>query len=288
MGMVCDKELHTNSNQQPSLQYQQIQFHCNELMKARRAAGMDAIVNEALGYNNFVLSRIYAAFDIRSFRRFRRCHRVHRMYMCISAKMYVGCIRFGLFSDTDIMTEDMIFRAMDAMYLLSTIWRKTHKSNRPYTIRFPKRPPPNHPARFVLPGRNGPSYVTAGDIIEWYLRSEAELGDNACLYPLLLDITDRRAHYMKWLREVTRAAIPESAPFIHLIRPHGLRAGWATDRSRANVPAHVLAAEGRWKNVDAMLKYVRTTLEDLCKTGNYRPLTAAMRASWPFTETFDE
>ena len=249
---------------------------------------MDAIVNEALGYNNFVMSRIYAAFDIRSYRRFRRCHRVHRMYMCISAKMYVGCIRFGLFSDTDIMTEDIIFRAMDAMFLLSTTWRKTHKSNRPCTIRFPKKPPTNHPARFVLPGRNGPSYVTVGDIIEWYLRSEAELGDNACLYPLLLDVTDRRAHYMRWLREVTRAAIPESAPFIHLIRPHGLRAGWATDRSRANVPAHVLAAEGRWKNVDAMLKYVRTTLEDLCRTGNYRPLTAAMRASWPFTETFDE
>ena len=158
---------------------------------------MDAIVNEALGFNNFVLSRIYAAFDIRSYRRFRRCHRVHRMYMCISAKMYVGCIRFGLFSDTDIMTEDMIFRAMDAMFLLSTTWRKTHKSNRPYTIRFPKKPPTNHPARFVLPGHNGPSYVTVGDIIEWYLRSEVELGDNACPCPLLLDVTDRRAHYMK-------------------------------------------------------------------------------------------
>lgn len=288
MGMVCNQELHTNAHQQPSLQYQQIQFHCAELLKARRMAGMDSVVNEALGFNNFALSRIYAAFDMRSYRRFRRCHRVHRMYACVSAMQYTGAIRFGLFAESDIMTEDISFRSMDDTYLLTTIWRKTRKSNRPYTIRFPQKPPPNHQARFVLPGRNGPTYITVGDIIEWYLRSEAELGNNACMFPLLIDIEDRRANYMTWLRDVTRQAIPESAPFVHLIRPHGLRAGWATDRSRANIPAHVLAAEGRWKNVDAMLKYIRTTLEDLCSTGEYRPFTAAMRASWPFTETFDE
>ena len=181
------------------MQYQEIQYHTEQLLKARRLAGFDQIVNEALGYNNFALSRIYAAFDIRSYRRFRRCHRVHRMYMCICSKMYVGAIRFGLFGETDIMKEDMIFRSLDDVYLLSTIWRKTRKSNRPYTIRFPKRPPPNHPARFVLPGRNGPTYVTAGDIIEWCMRSEAELGDDGCMYPLLMDITDRRTHFMTWL-----------------------------------------------------------------------------------------
>lgn len=174
------------------------------------------------------------------------------------------------------------------MYLLSTIWRKTGKSNRPYTIRFPKRPPPNHPARYVLPGRNGPSYITAGDIIEWYLRSEAEIGDSDYLYPLLIDVPNRRASYCTWLREVTRAAIPEAEPFIKLIRPHGLRAGWATDRSRQDVPAHTLAAEGRWNDKRAMLKYIRTSLKDVCKTGTFRAMTPAMRASWPFVETFNQ
>ena len=196
MGMLCNKSLHTNQYQQPSLQYQQIQHHCTKVMKVRRVAGLDSIVNEALGYGKFALSRVYASFDIRSYRRFRRCHRMHHMYMAISVKLDSGCIRFDLFDQTDPMTEDLAFRDLNQMYLLVTTWRKNRKSNRPYTIRFPKRPPSNHSARFVLPGRNGPSYVTAGDIIEWYLRSEAELGETTCLYPLLLDITDRRSHFM--------------------------------------------------------------------------------------------
>ena len=47
------------------------------------------------------------------------------MHVCISvmkrAMKYVGTIRFGLFTETDIMTEDMSFPSMDDMYLLTTI-----------------------------------------------------------------------------------------------------------------------------------------------------------------------
>lgn len=287
MGMLCGHELHTTQYQQPSIQYQQIQHTCNELMRARRAAGLDGVVNEALGYGNFELSRVLASFDVRSYRRFCRCHRVHRMYLCISNMLYTGCIRFGLFDQTDPKMEDLSFRSLDGVYLLNTTWRKTNKSNRPYSIRFPKRPPPNHSARYVVPGRHGPTYISSGDIIEWYLRSEAELGNDDYLFPILRDVMNRRSHYMTWLRAVTRAAMPESAPVIHLIRPHGLRAGWATDRSRCNVPAQTLAAEGRWQDVTAMLRYIRTKLEDVLKTGSYRVMTPAMRATYPFAEEFE-
>ena len=68
MGMVCNQELYTNANQQPSLQYQQIQFHCTEILKVIHIVGMDGVVNEVLGYNNVTLSRVYAAVDMRSYR----------------------------------------------------------------------------------------------------------------------------------------------------------------------------------------------------------------------------
>ena len=122
--------------------------------------------------------------------------------------------------------------------------------------------------------------------MQWYLRSEAEEDDSPYLFPLLLDVVDRRANYQVWLREVTRAAIPEAAEFIHLIRPHGLRAGWATDRSRQDIPSHTIAAEGRWNDVTAMMKYIRTVLKDVIRTGSFRAMTAAMRVSYPFAETF--
>ena len=53
-----------------------------------------------------------------------------------------------MFGNTDPMMEDIVFRAFDELYLLTTTWRKTGKSNKPYTIKFPRRPPPNHPARY--------------------------------------------------------------------------------------------------------------------------------------------
>ena len=287
MGMLCNQELHTTQYQQPSLQYQQIQHTCNELLKARRVAGLDGVVNEALGFGNFEISRVLSSFDVRSYRRFCRCHRTHRMYLCLSNMLYTGCIRFGLFDQTDPRMQDLSFHAIDDMYLLSATWRKTSKSNLPYCIRFPKRPPPNHSARYVVPGRHSPTYISSGDIIEWYIRSEMELGNDEYLFPLLMNVSDRRSHYMNWLRAVTRAAMPEAAKFVHLILPHGLRAGWATDRSRCNVPAHTLTAEGRCHDVTAMLRYVRTKLEDVLQTGHYRMVTPAMRATYPFTEDFD-
>lgn len=286
MGVLCGHELHTSKYQQPSIQYNQLSNHCHDLRKGRRLAGLDGTINEAIGLGNFFLSRVLASFDMRSYRRFRRCDRWHRTYAAMSVMLHPGAIRFGLFEYTDPMYEDICFRDLDDMWLLSATWRKTGKSNRPYTIRIPKRPPPNHPARYVLPGRNGPSYVTAGHIIEWYLRSEAELGQTQFLFPLLINLPNRRSHFQTWLREVARAAIPEAADFIHLIRPHGLRAGWATNRSRQDTPSHVLAAEGRWSDIRAMLKYVRTILQDVCRTGNFRVMTEVMRASWPFAENF--
>ena len=201
--------------------------------------------------------------------------------------MYTGCIRFGLFDQTDPKMEDLSFRSLDEMYLLTATWRKTSKSNRPYSISFPRRPPPNHSARYVVPGRHGPTYVSSGEVIEWYVRSETELGNTEFLFPLLMSVTNRRTHYMTWLRSVTRIAMPEATPFLHLIRPHGLHAGWATDRSRCDVPAQTLAAEGRWKDVTAMLRYIRTKLEDVLRTGGYRVMTSAMRATYPFAEDFE-
>ena len=272
MGEACGFVLCTSRNQQPSLQYQRLQTVKADLKKTRRLAGLDSATNEALATGNFSENMLLSSFDVRSARRFGNIHPQQREFIVIDVMKHTGCMRFGLFRDTDPLREDLIYIAQDDAYALRTTWRKTNKSNRPYTIKFPCRPPANSPARYVLPGARGNTYVSAGKIIAWYLQVtglEHKRGDHL-LFPHLALIMDRRNAYTRWLRKVYTAILPPGSTIPSRIRPHSGRAGWATDRARQNTNKHTIMMEGRWNDPRAMSKYIRTSLRDLLTSSRHR------------------
>ena len=211
-------------------------IHKARLKKARRLAGHDAVTNEALATGNFAVTLLLSAFDVRSKRRFEKLHPTHRELIVINVMQHTGCIRFGLFRFTDILREQLMFSAHLRAQVLRATWRKTHKSNRPYSITFPMRPPPNNPARYALPGARGPTYITAGKIISWYLdiTNLKDAPGHTPLFPCLALVTNRRAYYANWLKTVYKALLPPECNLHLRIRPHSNRAGWATDRARDN------------------------------------------------------
>ena len=92
---------------------------------------------------------------------------------------------------------------------------------------------------------------------------------------------DRRSVYQRWLRFVYTNILPEGSTLPARIRPHSARAGWATDRSRQEVPTHTILAEGRWTDERAMRKYIRTNVRDLSTSSRHRIMPAALRKHWP-------
>ena len=279
MGEACGFVLCTSKYQQPSLQYQQIASMKARLKKARRLAGRDAVTNEALATGNFAVTLLLSAFDVRSKRRFEKIHPTHRELIVINAMKHTGCIRYGLFRFTDILKEQLVFSAHLRAQVLRATWRKMHKSNRPYSITFPMRPPANSPARYALPGARGPTYITAGKLISWYLDITGlkDAPGHSLLFPCLALIPNRRAYYANWLKSVYKALLPPECNLYLRIRPHSNRAGWATDRARDNTNPHTILMEGRWSDIRAMTKYIRTSLRDLLTSSLHRPIPDDMK-----------
>ena len=187
MGEKCGFILCTSRYQQPSLQYQRLQSCKAELSKARRLDGRDREVNEAVAAGNFAVTLFLSGFDTRSLRRVHLLHPMHKEFLAIHVMSHGACLRFGIFRYTDILREDLGFASQDNAHVLTTTWRKTHKSNRPYSIRIPCKPEPGNPSRYALPGIRGSTYVTAGKIITWYLQSTNLMNapGKAKLFPLL-------------------------------------------------------------------------------------------------------
>ena len=205
-----------------------------------------------------MISLVCAAFDLRSQKRMAKLHPWHQMGMAITSGLHSWCGRFGLFNDTDPVVDDLQFAAHDQAHHLMTTWRKTKKSNRPHALRVPCRPPRNSPARYVIPGLRGPSYVSAGQIWTWYL---ANMGlthapGSSPLFPLLMQCPDRRMAYCQWLRTILALTLPEGSPLPARVSPHSMRAGWASDQTRRLVPLHTIMAQGRWESPKALRKYM--------------------------------
>ena len=283
MGTVCGHILHSSRYQQPSLQYQRQRFEKAALHKMRRENGLDKAVKQALACGSFGLSILFGAFDLRSQKRMALLHPFHQMGCAIASGLHAGCGRFGLYDNTDPTREDLVFAAQDSAHHLMATWRKTKKSNRPYALRFPCKPPRNDPARYVIPGPRGPTYITAGQIWTWYL---ANMGltnapGSTPLFPLLQECTDRRAAYCFWLRTMFTMALPVGSTIPARLSPHSMRAGWVSDQARRQVPLHTIKAQGRWESIAALQKYIHTSMRDISTSQRFRPIPTDAKAHWP-------
>ena len=279
MGEVCGHVLCTSKYQQPSIQYQRLHSAKLKINKEHRENGRNAETNEALATGNLGCTLVLAAFDVRSARRFRPFHGLVREFIAIHIMSHGGCIRFGLFRFTDILREDLEFSTIDNCHVLRSTWRKTHKSNRTYSIKFPCKPPTGHPAQYAIPGARGPTYTSVGKIITWYLQASNLMNapGNALLFPHLARLSDRRGVFTRWLQAVYTAILPPGSEIPRRIRPHSSRAGWATDRARQNTNHHTIMLEGRWRDPRAMSRYIRTSLRDLLNSPRHRPIPDRMK-----------
>lgn len=184
---------------------------------------------------------------------------------------------------TNLVRGDLSFASRDNAYVLTTTWRKTSKSNRPYNIRILCKPESGNPSRYALPGARGPTYVTAGKVVSWYLQSTGLMNapGNTPLFPYLSSCADRRGKYAHWLRTMYGMILPLGSAIPHRIRPHSPRAGWASDRARQNINPHTIKLEGRWKDPQAMTKYIRTSVRDLSLSSRFRQVPNSVRVSPP-------
>ena len=207
-------------------------------------------------------------------------HPVHRELLAVHINQHAGCTRFGLFINTEPKAEDVNYSTVDVSYMFVSTWRKTHKSNRPYTIRIPCRPDHDSPAMYEIRHPGGTVYLSAGDIFSFYQRCTGLLHatEDTLLYPILAGMKDRRKKYAQWLRYVYTSVLPENSTIPSRIRPHSARAGWATDRARQNTPHATRIAEGRWSDERAMMDYVRECVRDLCTTDIARIVPSTHRS----------
>lgn len=282
MGEVCNWVLCNTKYQQPSIQYQQLRSAKMDTRKMRRQDGIIDEPNQALATGNFAVTLLLSAFDIRSAQRLLRLDPTHREFLTIHVMQHGGCMRFGIFKDLILTRGDLLFAAQDNCHALKTTWRKTRKSNRAYHIRFPCKPDKGSPAQYKLPGARGPTYVSVGKIITWYLQVTGLMNapNDAPLFPELSKMADRRGSYAAWLRFVYGEALPRGSPLPARIRPHSGRAGWATDRSRQCIPRHTVMAEGRWSDPRAMCLYIRTNVRDLSTSARHRMISEIVKNNW--------
>ena len=283
MGMLCGFVLHTSKFQQPSLQYQLLRHEVGNLHKARRDAGLDTGINQAVGTGKFAISQLLSAFSLFSFRQMCRLHPQHREFICQNVMQYRGCSRYGLFHYTTPKHSDLRFVEHSNCYRLSSTWRKTGKSNKPYTITYPVSAADDTDA-FVVKHPSGPTMVSTGMIIHWYLRAlQMHNGPptaNSLLFPLTASISNRRAAFAKWLRSMYVFVLPAGSTIPQRIRPHSNRAGWATDHVRKGTNAEAIMAHGRWSSRKAMNEYIRSLVSDLCHSSAFRYIPKVIRRQW--------
>ena len=272
MGQVCGFILCTSKYQQPSLQYQEIQDHKRKILSGRRDAGLDGDRNEALATGKFAVGFVLSGFRIINVDDYDDLHPIHGEFMAIETMLHSGCLRFGIFNDTNPLREDLHYSVLDSAWVFTTTWRKTRKSNRPYSIRFFCAPDEDFAGMYRSTAPHGSTLISAGTIISWYLHSTGlqDADPKTPLFPRLSTFPDRRYAFQRWLRSVFSAVLPAGSNLPNRIRPHSARAGWATDRARQNVPSHTLQAEGRWNDPRAMRLYVRECLRDVIAHGRPR------------------
>ena len=275
MGQVCGFILCTSKYQQPSLQYQVLQDYKRTIHKKRRDAGLDSGRNEAIATGNFAISMLLQGFGVYDRESFFNLHPTHAELLTIHISQHVGCIRFGLFNYTTPKREDLNFSRMDLAHMLSSIWRKTHKSNRPYTIKIRCVTEDDYPGKYTVIKPDGTKIkISAGTIMNWYLQLTGLINGEGAepLFPILAQVRDRRRFYSKWLQYVYSCVLPAGSTIPSRIRPHSARAGWATDRARQGTPTATLLAEGRWSDIRAMMLYVRECVRDQCTSDTARPI----------------
>ena len=280
MGMICGQVLHTSKFQQPSLQYQKLRSAVSRLHKGRRDAGLDTGVDQAIGTGRFANSLLLSGFSVFSFKYFHRIHPLHREFIVCGAMQYKSCSRFGLFNETTPLQKHLHFAAHINSYRLASTFRKTHKSNRPYSLTFPVDPSDDTDA-FTVRHPAGPTMMTAGTLIHWHLRSLTHTYGNqdvnAPLFPLMARLPNRRASFAKWLREMYTLVLPIGSTIPARIRPHSNRAGWLTDHARAGTSSEHMMAHGRWKSRVAMNTYIRPLVSDLCHSSAFRYIPKSIR-----------
>ena len=282
MGMLCGYSLHSSKYQQPSAQFQVLQHTITKLKKQRRAKGLDNGVNQALTLGKFGIGLLLSALSCYSYKQFRRLNQSHRENITILCMTYSGCARFGLFNHAVPMSSHVTFVGHSSAYRLEATWRKTNKSNRPYTITFPLAATANSPG-FVVQHPSGPTVVTTGLVIHWYIRTMEEQLLHAGpqpFFPNLHAAPDRRHLFSTWLKAMFSLLLPHGSPLPARIRPHSGRAGWVSDRVRAQAPAETIMSEGRWASRPAMQTYIRTMLRDLCRTNNFRYIPKKVCRDW--------
>ena len=282
MGMLCGYSLHSSKYQQPSAQFQVLQHTINKLRKQRRDQGLDNGVNQAIALGKFGIGLLLSALSCYSYKQFRRLNQAHRENLTVLGMIYSGCARFGLFHYEIPKSTQITFVGHSNAYRLEATWRKTHKSNRPYSINFPLAATADSPG-FVVQHPSGPTVVTTGLLIHWYTRTMEEqlLSEGTQpFFPTLHAQPDRRHSFSKWLKDMFKLLLPQGSAIPTRIRPHSPRAGWVCDRVRAQVPAETIMAEGRWGSRQAMQQYIRTMLRDLCRTNNFRYIAKQVRRHW--------
>ena len=284
MGMLAKFELHSSKFQQPSLMYQELQFHIHRLEKEARLQGKIKGANAAVGVGRFGNGLLLSGFSCFSYKMFKRLAPIHQECIGILSFLYRGGGgRFGLFQFTVPQHIHLTFAAHINAFRLEATWRKTHKSNTPYTITVPLDPTEDCPG-FLVQHPTGPTRVTAGTLIHWYLQANDsnETTEDDPIFPIFAAAKDRRGLFTAWLRSMFTMVLPHGSTIPRRIRPHSLRAGWVNDRVRAKVPAETIMAEGRWASKAAMLTYIRAIIRDLLHSDNFRYIPKTVRHSWRF------
>ena len=141
MGMLSGFSLHSSKFQQPSTQYQQLQHTIRKLEAKRMDEGLDAGVNQAVGVGRWGGGLLMSAFSCYSYKKFKKLGKIHQECLAIFSIMYRGGGgRFGLFQYTVPHHLHLTYAAHIHAFRLEATWRKTHKSNTPYTITVPLDP----------------------------------------------------------------------------------------------------------------------------------------------------
>ena len=184
---------------------------------------------------------------------------------------HTGAMRYGHFATQDLNRADLQHNPLSDCWQLSSPFTK-YPTGEPHVIRYfdsPRQPCAHYD---IITPMGWTCTVSASKIISWYLqvRDSRFNANGGKLFPTMTTkdtdehtANHRRHVFTTFLRHTFTAAIPGFAHRM-LLRPHGLRAGWVTDRRREGTPNDEIKREGRWSSVAAMNIYDRTCFRDVC------------------------
>ena len=182
-----------------------------------------------------------------------------------------ACMRYGHFSATNPLRANLRRSPLAHAWRFESAWDKFAKGDM-VVIFYYDRPTSQAgvyhlqtPPEFA----NGVS-ITASMVLQWYLRiRDAKFPSHPHLFPNLPSLNTRRQEFCVWLRDTIIAAVP-TFTHLHVVMPHGLRAGWLTDRRREGTPDSTTMREGRWADERSMGLYDRLAFSHVCPTPTVR------------------